>query len=75
MGEPAMQRDWMLTRLWSLAMDAVAVGLIVLVLVLVLSGIYLWWRLTAKRAAGVVALGLGLTASAFFLFGLGVFVA
>jgi hypothetical protein len=71
MGAPAIQRDWLLTRLWSLAMDAVALGLIVLVL----SGIYLWWRLTEKRAAGIIALGLGLAMCTFFLFGFGVFVA
>lgn len=67
MDQPALQPDWILTRLWRLAMDALAFGLIVLVL----SGVYLWWRLTVKRSSGLIALTLGMAACAFFLFGLG----
>ena len=67
MGEPAQTRDWMLTRIWSLAMDALAIGLIALVL----SGVYLWLRLKGKRAIGTVALALGVVSCAWFLLGLG----
>ena len=65
--DPALTRDWWLTRLWSLAMDAVALGLVVLVM----SGVYLWWRLVPKRASGAVAVALGVACCAFFVFGLG----
>jgi hypothetical protein len=60
-------RDWAVTRLWSLAMDALSLGLVILVA----SGLYLWYRLPEKRRAGFVALALGLASCAFFLFGLG----
>lgn len=58
-------RDWLLTRLWSIAMDALAVGLIVLVA----TGIYLWLRLGTKRMSGSVALTLGVIGCALFLYG------
>ena len=67
MTDPERERDWLLTRIWSAAMDAVAVGLIVLVA----SGLYLWYRLRRKRRLGLIALGLGLASCAFFLLGLG----
>jgi hypothetical protein len=60
-------RDWVLTRIWSLAMDGLSIGL----LVLVASGLLLWWRLPQRRAAGIFALTLGLICCAFFLYGLG----
>jgi hypothetical protein len=67
MDEPARTRDWMLTRIWSLAMDALALGLVILVL----SGLYLWYRLPGKRVTGLVALALGIGCCAFFLYGFG----
>jgi hypothetical protein len=67
MDDAGQTRDWWLTRIWSLAMDAVGVGLVVLAL----SGVYLWWRLVPKRASGAIALALGVACCAFFLFGLG----
>ena len=67
MTDPERERDWILTRVWSAAMDAVAVGLIVLVL----SGLYLWYRLRRKRRLGLLVLGVGLASCAFFLLGLG----
>ena len=66
MTDPERERDWILTRVWSAAMDAVAVGLIVLVL----SGLYLWYRLRRKRRLGLLVLGVGLASCAFFLLGL-----
>ena len=60
------RRDWVVTTVWALSMDAVAVGLIVLAL----SGLYMWWGLDAKRLTGLVALGLGSAVCGWFLFGL-----
>jgi hypothetical protein len=56
------RRDWMLTTVWALSMDAVAAGLTVMVL-----GSYvMWFRLKAKRVGGAIALGLGcITCGAF----------
>jgi hypothetical protein len=68
MNDPSAQRDQWLTWLWSLAIDALAIGLIALVL----SGLYLWWRKPDTRRLGAVALTLGVTTCVFFVFGLGV---
>jgi hypothetical protein len=65
--EPERQRDWIWTRVWSAAMDALAIGWIVLVL----TGIYLWWRIPAKRLGGVIALALGLASCTCFVLGPG----
>ena len=67
MDEPARTRDWALTRVWSLAMDALSLGLVALVV----SGVYLWWRRGERRAGGVVALVAGVASCAVFLWGLG----
>ena len=66
MDDPARQRDWWLTRLWSFSMDAVAVGLIVMVL----SGVYLWSRLRGKLRLGLLMLAVGTLGCAFFVYGL-----
>ena len=60
-------RDWALTTVWALSMDAVAVGLIAMVF----SSYIMWYRLKAKRRGGVIALLLGFTACALFITGLG----
>ena len=61
------RRDWALTTVWALSMDAVAVGLIVMVL-----GSYvMWFRLRAKRLGGVVALALGFLSCGAFISALG----
>jgi hypothetical protein len=65
--EPERQRDWVWTWVWSATMDALAIGWIVLVL----TGVYLWWRIPAKRLGGAVALALGIASCAFFVLGLG----
>lgn len=59
-------RDWTLTTVWALSMDAVAVGLIVMIL-----GSYImWYRLKAKRRGGAVALVLGFLTCGAFVVGL-----
>ena len=57
------RRDWTLTTVWALSMDAVAAGLIVMVL-----GSYvMWFRLRDKRLGGVVALALGFISCGAFM--------
>ncbi len=60
------QRDWSMTTLWVLCMDAVAIGLILMVL----SSIYMWWNLHQKRLLGLLALGTGLLSCGLFVIGL-----
>jgi hypothetical protein len=59
-------RDWFLTSSWAWTMDAVAVGLILMVL----SSLYMWCELRQKRLSGLVALALGVLSSALFCVGL-----
>lgn len=66
MDDPGETRDWILTRIWSFAMDALAVGLGLMVL----TGIFMWYRLEKKRRSGLVALGLGTVCCALFVVGL-----
>ena len=61
--QPEQRRDWMLTWIWSAAMDALALGLVFLVV----SSLYLWFRLPAKRRAGLIALAFGIACCALFL--------
>ena len=63
---PAVKRDWYLTTVWALAMDAVAIGLILMVF----SGYYMWWVLLQKRAFGSIALAAGCVCCFLFVFGL-----
>ncbi len=57
------RRDWTLTTVWALSMDAVAAGLIVMVL-----GSYvMWFRLRARRLGGIVALALGFISCGAFI--------
>ena len=57
------RRDWTLTTVWALSMDAVAAGLIVMVL-----GSYvMWFRLRAKRLGGALALLFGLISCGAFI--------
>jgi hypothetical protein len=60
------ERDWLWTRLWSLAMDALAVGLIVLVA----GSLVLASERRERRVGAALALGLGLAVSLFFVYGL-----
>lgn len=58
-------RDWRLTTVWVLAMDALAVGLIVMVL----SSYVMWYQLPAKRRGGIVALLAGTVSCGVFVVG------
>jgi len=64
--DPRQTRDWSLTTVWAYSMDAVAAGLIFMVL----SSLYIWWELPQKRLYGVVALGLGSVVCGLFCLGL-----
>jgi hypothetical protein len=66
MDDPRNTRDWALTTLWALSMDGVAVGLIFMVL----SSVYMWFKLPQKRRTGVVVLGLGSLLCGLFCVGL-----
>lgn len=66
MERPEMERDWVMTRLWSLAMDAVCAGLVFLVA----SSLYMWYPQIRKRRLGWSFLGAGVLACGLFLFGL-----
>ncbi len=59
-------RDWALTTVWAFSMDAVAGGLIFMVL----SSLYMWWEQPQKRLAGAVVLGLGSLICGLFCLGL-----
>jgi hypothetical protein len=65
-GNPGNERDWIVTTVWALSMDAVAAGLIVMVV----SSYIMWYRLKAKRLWGTIALVLGFVTSAVLVAGL-----
>ena len=64
--DPRQTRDWWLTYVWAYAMDAVAFGLIIMVL----GSLYMWWELPAKRLPGALVLGLGTAICGLFCLGL-----
>jgi hypothetical protein len=64
--DPRNQRDWTLTYLWAYSMDAVAAGLIFMVL----SSVYMWLQLPRKRVPGAIVFGLGLFSCVLFCLGL-----
>lgn len=59
-------RDWALTSMWAFSMDAVAIGLIFMVL----SSLYMCLQLPQKRLPGAFALGLGSLICGLFCVGL-----
>ena len=65
-GDNANRRDWILTTVWALAMDAVAAGLVLMVL----SSYVMWYQLRPKRRGGIVALVLGFVSCGLFAAGL-----
>jgi hypothetical protein len=66
MDDPRNSRDWVLTSLWAFSMDAVAAG----VILMVLSSLYMWFELPQKRLPGAVVLGLGSLSCGLFCIGL-----
>jgi len=64
---PGTSRDWLLTSLWVVAMDALSVGL----LVMVFGSYYMWYRLKPKRTLGWIVLGTGFLSCAVFVVGFG----
>ena len=60
------QRDWLLTKVWTLTMDAIAVGLIIMVL----SSFYMWYQLPEKRRLGAIVLAVGVLSCGLFCVGL-----
>jgi hypothetical protein len=65
-GEPEKSRDWILTRLWSISIDAVSAGL----LLIVASGLFFAFRRREAFGLKIIVLGLGVVSCCFFLFGL-----
>ena len=63
---PTAERDWWLTKLWSFSMDALAVGLGLLVATSVVLAV----ERREKWLGSAIALGLGLGACGFFVYGL-----
>ncbi len=65
-GDKRNERDWISTTVWVLSMDAVSTGLILMVL----TGLYMWCGLPAKRNGGIITLVLGTAVCSAFVFGL-----
>jgi hypothetical protein len=66
MNEPGPVRDWGMTRIWTFFMDALCIGMILMVL----SSIYMWYQLRQGRILGLVVTVAGFLSVAFFLWGL-----
>jgi hypothetical protein len=66
MDDAHKRRDWVLTSIWAYSMDAVAAGLIFMVL----SSLYMWFKLPQKRLPGAVVLALGSLSCGLFCLGL-----
>ena len=66
MNNPEMERDWVVTRLWSLSIDAVCLGMIFLVA----SSLCMCYPQVRKRNLGWGFLGGGTVTCLFFIYGL-----
>ena len=64
--DPRNSRDWSLTYLWAYSMDAVAAGLIFMVL----SSVVMWLQLPQKRRTGGIVFALGCLSCGLFCLGL-----
>ena len=64
--QPASRRDWIMTSVWVVAMDALAAGLVIMVL----GSYYMWWRLKKRKTLGIAALAAGVCACGVFVAGL-----
>jgi hypothetical protein len=63
---PNSKRDWVLTTVWVVVMDALAAGLVWMVF----SSYYMWYRLKQTRRLGLIALTAGVLVCGFFTAGL-----
>jgi hypothetical protein len=66
MEDPRQNRDWVLTSVWAYSMDAVAAGIIFMVI----SSFYMWFKLPQKRIPGAVVLVVGTLLCGWFCVGL-----
>jgi hypothetical protein len=66
MGDPLRKRDWLVTKLFSVTMDGVAIGLIIMVV----TSCYLWFLRKARRRQGAIVLALGVLSCVFFVWGI-----
>ena len=66
MDDARNRRDWALTYVWAYSMDGVAAGMIFMVL----SSVYMWFKLPGKRVPGAICLCLGSLTCGLFCFGL-----
>jgi hypothetical protein len=62
---PGSRRDWAVTTVWVTAMDALAIGLILMVI----GSYYMWYRLKRIHTLGWLVLLGGYTSLAMFLMG------
>jgi hypothetical protein len=65
MNEPDKKREWIVTRLWSFAMDGLSAGLVVLLM----GGLTLWGATSRKRRLELVVLLMGIVSCGLFLLG------
>ena len=66
MDDPRNSRDWWLTSVWAYSMDAIAAGIIFMVL----SSLLMWFKLPQKRTSGAIVLFLGTLVCGWFCVGL-----
>ena len=64
--QPSSERDWVVTTIWVVAMDALAAAL----MVMVCGSYYMWWRLKKRHGLGLAALLLGFLACGWFVAGI-----
>jgi len=65
--EPNSIRDWLPTRIWSFSMDAVAIGVILMVLTSLYMG---WQRLKVHPLGSMASFALGIIVTVYFMWGL-----
>jgi len=63
---PSERREWAMSWVWSIAMDATAIAL----LLFIFSGLWIWYRRKENIIVGLIVLILGCAACGFFVFGL-----
>ena len=63
---PSTERDWLLTKLWTFSMDALAAGMVLLVI----TSLILAWQRRERWIGSATALALGVAVCGFFVFGL-----